>query len=407
MIDPTPHICHSDPQKGGGFCMAGIIKTRQVCPGCGDKYPSSKGDSPIICSSCKTQPTKFLIQLYWQKRTITVSHDRDGQTVHHFQKASNLLGSIRTDLQAGIFDPEIYKKQSSTTFKAAWDRFLRDYEGRPGTYAKIEGIGRNHILPFFADYQMRDIRAYHLKDWWVEVKAKGLAPKYLNDLHQWLKSFLKQAMALDIIEKVPNFPDTLSAPEPDVDQWLTEEEQLSVLGYLPAYDLPIYDFMFLTGSRVNEATGLQRKDTDWSKHLTVIRHTIKRDGSLGIVKGKKRRVIQHSEDVVGCLKANPHVNQYQFINRWGRRYSDDYLRDRFREACEAAEVTPIKLKNATRHSFGMGLLKKGYDIWQVSKIMGHSDIKMTEHYVKMVGDSGRSPYGRSSTNLEHTTSHKN
>ena len=47
--------------------------------------------------------------------------------------------------------------------------------------------------------------------------------------------------------------------------YLTEEEQLAVLAALPKHDRPIYDFLFLTGVRVNEATGLQRKDTNWDR----------------------------------------------------------------------------------------------------------------------------------------------
>ena len=40
-----------------------------------------------------------------------------------------------------------------------------------------------------------------------------------------------------------------------------------------------------------------------------------------------------------------------------------FLGKRIKEACEQTRVKPIHLKNATRHSFGMGLLHKGYDIW--------------------------------------------
>ena len=88
------------------------------------------------------------------------------------------------------------------------------------------------------------------------------------------------------------------------------------------------------------------------------------------------------------------ISPYQFVNKWGRRYHDEYLRRTFTAACIAAGVKPIQLKNATRHSFGMGLLRKGYDIWQVSKAMNHSTIKMTENYVKMLGGEVERMYGR-------------
>ena len=126
---------------------------------------------------------------------------------------------------------------------------------------------------------------------------------------------------------------------------------------------------------------------------------MKRDGSLGPTKNKKKRIIPHAPEIVECLRAGlSGLHQYAFTNKWGRRYSDDYLRDTFRRACETAEVKPIKLKNATRHSFGMGLLRKGYDIWQVSKIMGHADIRMTENDVKMLAKEMEGAYGRARKN---------
>ena len=372
--------------------MAGVIKTYQKCPKCGERFPSSKGDFPIVCLPCKTQPTKFFIAIYFKGKDYNIYRTREGKTIHYYNDALTVLGGIRDSIKT--FDPELYKKQSATAFKAFWERFLRKYEDRVGTYAKLEVIGRLHFAPFH-DYQMRDIKGWNIDEWWDLLREKGLSAKYLNDCRGWLLKFFRLACSLDIIEKVPPFPDPVDEPEPDFDDYLTEEEQLAVLDALPRYDRSIYDFLFLTGVRVNEATGLQRKDTNWDRGVTVIRHTVKRDGSLGPTKNKKKRVIPHVPEITGCLKgAVSGLHSYAFVNKWGRRYSDDYLRDQFKRACETVSVKPIPLKNATRHSFGMGLLRKGFDIWQVSKTMGHSDIKMTENYAKMLTEEMSQLYGR-------------
>jgi len=335
--------------------MAGTIRTSQRCPKCGGKYPSSKGDFPILCFDCKTQPTKFHVDLYWQGQDVKIYRDREGKTIHHFAHARIVLDGIRAEIKT--FDPEIYKKQSSTSFEAFWKRFLRKYKDKSGTYAKLETIGRLHFKPFH-EFQMRDIKAWNIDEWWDLLKEKGLSAKYLNDCRQWLLSFFKKAYNLNVIERIPPFPDPEDEPEINVEDYLTEEEQLAVLGALPKYDRPIYDFLFLTGVRVNEATGLQRKDTNWDRQVTVVRHTVKRNGSLGPTKNKKKRVIPHVPEIVECLKGGlSGLHQYAFVNKWGRRYSDDYLRDMFKTACETVEVKPIPLKNATRHSFGMGLLR--------------------------------------------------
>jgi integrase len=379
--------------------MSGTIRTYQKCPRCGASFPSSKGGFPIICNPCQTQPTKYFINIWWQGKAEFLYHDRDGRTMHDWGHAVAILGEIRAKMAShkkgkGFFDPSAYKKQSSTSFQAFWERFVDGYSG--STRDKIKAIGCHH-LTYFSDMQMRDIVPWHIDEWWRELRKKGLSNTYCNDIQTWLRSFFNNALRLDVIEKMPIFPDFLDIKSPEVDEWLTESEQLAVLGAIPEYDRPIFDFMFLTGVRVGEACGLQRSDI--KNGIVTIRHTVKRDGSIGIVKNKKPRRIplRAVEQCFSTVVVN--LSGYVFINKWSRRYSDDYLRETFYKACDSAGVKRIKLKNATRHSFGMGLLRKGYDIWQVSKIMGHSDIKITEHYAKMVDSDIGGAYGRHSKTI--------
>lgn len=383
-------------QKRGGsdLCMSGVIRTYQKCPACKGQFPSSKGAFPIVCTNgCQTQPTKFFIKLKWKGKQYAIYRDRSGRTVHSWEHASRLLAAIRTEIDSGIFDPDIYRKQSGSTFEAFWDKFLQQYPEGRSTFDKIETIGRLHFAPLFG-FQMRDIRAFHVNDWWRNFKRKELSPKYSNDCLQWLKSFFMAAKALEIIEGVPNFPRPLELPETDID-WIVEEDQLKVLAKIPESDRPIFDFLFLTGCRVMEAAGLQRSDVDHKKGHIVIRHTITRKGKLGPTKNKKKRVIPLITEIRTCLKqAVPNLTGYVFVNRWGRRYSYEYLRSTWQQACQDAEVEPIKLKNATRHSFGMRLINQGVDMWRVSKTMGHSSERMTENYVKMLPNGTKEMYGR-------------
>ena len=282
----------------------------------------------------------------------------------------------------GSFDLIAYRKQSSTSFKAFWDRFLVKYKG--STHDKISAIGRYHLTYFF-EMQMRDILSWHVDEWWQGLSNQGLSPRYLNDIMTWTKSFFKRAQDLDVIEKMPIFPKSISVPEPEVDEWLTKEEQDAIFSQLPDYDKPIFDFLFLTGSRVNEACGLKRADSDFKRGVTIIQNTVKRDGSVGVTKNKKKRRIPHTPSIKRCLLQSTvglHI-EFHFINKWGRKYHAEYLRNTFKQACIDANLKPIKLKNATRHSAGMRLLERGYDMEAVRKFYGHSSMRMTRHYAKV------------------------
>ena len=194
-------------------------------------------------------------------------------------------------------------------------------------------------------------------------RKKKLSPSYLNDILSWLKSFSVFGVKLDIVEErlLKKFPDFLTTPEPE-----------------------------------NETCTLKRSEINLKNTVVIIQNTIKRDGSIGIVKNKKKRRIKYSA-IKSCFPQTDVVslNGFVFRNKWGRRYSDDYLRETLKKTCEKVEVKTIKLKNATRHSFGMGLLNKGYDIWQGCKIMNHLDLKITEHYAKMLDKEVQGAYGRS------------
>jgi len=375
--------------------MSGTIRTYQRCPRCGAPFPSSKGGFPIICNPCQTQPTKYFIDLWWKGCSDKIYHDLNGKTFHNWNHVAAVMGEIRGKMDRGSLDPSAYKKQSSTSFSAFWGRFLSQDRYSGPTRDKIKAIGKHH-LAHFADMQMNDIVPWHLDEWWRQLQKKGLSNNYCNQIQIWLRAFFNNAKKLKIpitIDPKNDFPAFLKTEDPEI-EWLTEQEQLAVLGVLPKDDRPIYDFLFLTGARVNEACALQRSDINYQKRTVTIRNTIKRNGDVGIVKNKKPRRIPLAA-VAHCFKEDIiSIRGFVFINKWGRRYSDDYLRETFYKACDKAGVKRIKLKNATRHSFGMGLRKKGYDAWQISKIMNHSDIKITEHYIEMLDQEISGAYGR-------------
>ena len=376
--------------QGGDF-MKGSIATYQTCPKCGAKFPSSKGGFPIICGNgCQTQPTKFYIKYYFKGKDHIAYLDRSGGTIHHWDHAVAALGEIRSGMDLhkkgkGFFDPAIYQKQSKTGFTPFWEQFRAKYKG--GTADKLKAIGA-HLL-FFEGFQMRDITSFNIDSWWDQIQQKGFSERYQNDILTWAKSFFKWAKQVKVIQEELVFPKSISIPEPEVDEWLTAEDQDAVFEKIPDCDKPIFDWLFMTGCRVNEACGLKRTDTDWKRGVTIIRHTVKRDGSVGATKNKKSRRILHSPSIKRCLlqsTAALHA-EYQFINKWGRRYSDDYLRDTFHQACLDAGIEPIKLKNGTRHSAGMRLLDRGHDMEAVRKFYGHSTVRMTQHYAKILEDS--------------------
>lgn len=393
-----------------GVYMSGVVGTYQKCPKCGKKFPHSKGEFPIVCRACMTQPTKYFIAFKWKGKPDRIYRDRSGKPFHSWVHVSATLGEIRSlmarhKIGTGFFEPTAYKQQSGTAFKTFWTEFVERYSG--ATRSKIDTIHKYHYSDF-ANFQMRDITARHIDAWWQKIKKKNLSPRYQIDIMTWLKTFFNHAAKVDVVEKCPTFPAPPLLPAPNVEKWLTEVQRVEILTALPEYDRPIFDFLFLTGCRVNEAPALRRSDIDFETGSVTIRHTVTRDGSIGPVKNRKPRVIRLSNALRQCLQGRliGIKDDWVFVNKWGRRYSDDYLRETFERACIKAGVEPIPLKNATRHSFGMRLVVLGLDGWRISKIMNQSSMRITEHYVKVLEGNAEEIYGRAEIELSGSANKK-
>jgi integrase len=335
--------------------------------------------------------------------------DRKGKSILSYNHALSVLGEIRSEMDRnnGSWDPNVYKKQSKTNFSALWSKYLKKYEDQISTYSKIKAIGEYHLF-YFNEIQMRDITPVMIDDWWESMKQKKLSAHYMNDILQFFKSFFKYAYKLSIIEKVPQyFPDPLKLPDPEVEDWLSADEQLKLLQAFDYHERPIFDFLFLTGVRVNEACALRKADIKWDKQEIIVSSTIKRDGSIGPVKNNHRRAIPIVDEINDCLTKAlkmPRLSPFVFINPRSRnrdmRYTDDYLRDRLNQVAIETIGRKIKLKNSSRHSFGNQLAARGVPMDTIREVMNHSDNRITRHYVNMQASYMADLYGRKNNRAE-------
>jgi integrase len=62
------------------------------------------------------------------------------------------------------------------------------------------------------------------------------------------------------------------------------------------------------------------------------------------------------------------------------------LRTPFGKTCEAAEIEGMRIHDL-RHSFATLAIQGGASLYDVSKLLGHSDVSMTQRYAHMVDDS--------------------
>ena len=155
-------------------------------------------------------------------------------------------------------------------------------------------------------------------------------------------------------------------------------------------------FLLFTGLRIGEALALKWENVDLVKNQIHVESTLKEihtpEGATktALVCGKTKtkssvRYVSLCPDAIQVLakrkKANPKAQNTDFVFQTDegtpvlRRNVTRTLKAMLvRSGCSNQDATPHVL----RHTFGSYLISQGADLYSVSKLLGHSSIKMTE-----------------------------
>ncbi|MDR3596139.1 tyrosine-type recombinase/integrase, partial [Clostridium sp.] len=87
-------------------------------------------------------------------------------------------------------------------------------------------------------------------------------------------------------------------------------------------------------------------------------------------------------------KGNP--EDYIFIYKYKMLFTKDLISNNFKAAIRRAELNDKYHFHTLRHTFASWLVQKGVSIYEVSKLLGHADIKTTEIYAHLKENNLRS-----------------
>jgi len=160
----------------------------------------------------------------------------------------------------------------------------------------------------------------------------------------------------------------------EAEELLTELKKRSQQWYEIAY-ISLY-----TGARADEIFSLRWAEVDIEKGTLILWDT----------KNTKTRIAFMTDDVKALLKnkIRGKDSDYLFIDRFGNKIKE--ASDTFKRAVDAIglnnNVIDKRMKvvfHSLRHTFASWLVEKGEDLYTVMKLMGHSDIKMTQRYAHL------------------------
>jgi integron integrase len=254
-----------------------------------------------------------------------------------------------------------------------------------------------------------------------------MAPKSRNQATSALVFFFREVLGRDELRAMPR------AKEPSrVPSVLSHRQVRLVLSQLSGKYRLLGSLMYGTGLRLTEAHRLRVKDVDFD----LLQITV-RDG-----KGAKDRWVMLSERRVPALRrqvarvksrqeddrsrgagwaALPNALArkdptagyevaWQFVfpaSRWSRdpatgrkghyHLNPSSMQRQVKKAAKASGIPKPVTCHTLRRSFATPMLRAGYDVRSVQKLMGHRDVRTTMTYVEAITDAGigvRSPLDR-------------
>jgi integrase/recombinase XerC len=202
-----------------------------------------------------------------------------------------------------------------------------------------------------------------------------------------VKSFFIYLLQKGKIAKNPL--DAIGTPKVDkiLPEILTEREMLEFLDRLPEdtflhlRNKAIFEFLYATGLRISELTGLKLVDINFDEELVRV---------MG--KGKKERIVpfhDHAKKILLKYLAEAQKQfktsiEYIFLNARGKKISDRsveiILQNTYRELMRSNKhVYP----HLFRHSFATHLLQRGANLRIIQELLGHTNLSTTEKYTSL------------------------
>ncbi|MDO5028984.1 MAG: site-specific tyrosine recombinase XerD [Corynebacterium sp.] len=225
----------------------------------------------------------------------------------------------------------------------------------------------------------------------------ALAPTSVTRALSAVRSFHKFAVGERVLEvdvakrvappKQPSrYPKALSIPEvTKLIESIPDDETATVTDLR---NRALVEFLYSTGARVSEVTGLDIDDVDRGHNLVLLRG-----------KGGKERIVPVGSPAMAALDAwltrgrptwvRSNSGPALFINSLGRRLSRQSAGNTLAELGERAGIKKKISPHTLRHSFGTHLIEGGADVRVVQELLGHASVTTTQIYTMITAENMR------------------
>ena len=220
------------------------------------------------------------------------------------------------------------------------------------------------LIEILGDIQISNL-TFEKIDEFISIRLIDTQPTTINVDIRVLNHALKQAVDNNT---TPGPFKLLKAPHRPAPEWLRENEIANLLKTDDKEFRQFLQLLLYTGIRRNEALGLIWSDIDLRKRLINIRPEISKMGT-----SRQIPINIELQAVLGDWATRP-------LGKLFPNYTPNQISMKFRRWSRQVGLSDSISLHGLRATFACHLAKRNVDIYTISKLLGHSSIKMTEKY---------------------------
>ncbi len=296
--------------------------------------------------------------------------------------AQAIEAKIRTEIVEGSF----FEKSigSNKTFRDMMIKFIKEHSPKVSISMQKSYItSLNHLDLFFGSSNLLAISPKMISRYKILRRDEGSASGSINkELAMLSKAFSLAVMEWEWLKDNPVSRVPRENENNERDRWLSKEEETILLDNCPEWLRDILVFDLNTGLRQQELLSLEWNRVNLFRKTILIQNT--KNG-----KPKTLPLNKFALDVLNRRSKMKSIkNDLVFFNKNGRKIHVSNLRKSFYRVMGKVGIKDFRFHDL-RHTFASRLAQAGVDLYKISKLLGHKDIKMTQRYSHHCSDSLR------------------
>jgi integrase len=299
-----------------------------------------------------------------------IEYEEDG-----IKKRISTKCKIKSEAMKFLMDFKYQLKQKEPTIKSI---SLKDFEiiyteflesTFSDSYLKVYKFTMNSLNDFFGDVPLNSLDLEQFQRYFQSLFKSNVGTTY----YEIIKAMVSRAIdwgyyygnnpVIKITKPKRQQKEVLHITQDEFERIL---ENVSNILYKS-----IFIFLYNTGLRKNEMVTLKWKQVNLKKRLILLNDT----------KSKKNRVVPLNQKAFEIINNQKKISEYVFCNSNGFPLNKEFVSAVFKDAVRLTEnINQEYHLHNLRSSFASNLANKSIPIQIVSKLLGHSSVKITEKY---------------------------